>query len=52
MLFYYFSVIKLFVLATTELSTGRMDPRVGSGHGFAGFWPFDESSRVSTWFFF
>ena len=23
---------------TTELSTGRMDPRVGSGHDFAGFW--------------
>ena len=22
----------------TELSTGRMDPRVGSGHDFAGFW--------------
>ena len=21
-----------------ELSTGRMDPRVGSGHGLAGFW--------------
>ena len=21
----------------TELSTGRMDPRVGSGHDFAGF---------------
>ena len=21
-----------------ELSTGRMDPRVGSGHDFAGFW--------------
>ena len=21
-----------------ELSTGRMDPQVGSGHDFAGFW--------------
>ena len=25
-------------LTGTELSTGRMDPRVGSGHDFAGFW--------------
>ena len=24
--------------AGAELSTGRMDPRVGSGHDFAGFW--------------
>ena len=25
-------------MVTAELSTGRMDPRVGSGHDFAGFW--------------
>jgi len=25
-------------VGVTELSTGRMDPRVGSGHDFAGFW--------------
>ena len=25
-------------VARSELSTGRMDPRVGSGHDFAGFW--------------
>ena len=31
----------------TELSTGRMDPRVGSGHDFAGFWRVG-SGRVST----
>ena len=26
------------VVGVPELSTGRMDPRVGSGHDFAGFW--------------
>ena len=26
------------VSVASELSTGRMDPRVGSGHDFAGFW--------------
>ena len=31
----------------SELSTGRMDPRVGSGHDFAGFWRVG-SGRVST----
>ena len=31
----------------TELSTCRIDPRVGSGHKFAGFWRV-ESGRVST----
>ena len=30
-----------------ELSTDRMDPRVGSGHDFAGFWRVG-SGRVST----
>ena len=40
----------------TELSTGRMDPRVGSGrvgsgHDFAGFWRVG-SGRVSTSDFF
>ena len=23
---------------SAELSTGRMDPRVGSGHNFTGYW--------------
>ena len=26
------------IVTGSELSTGRMDPRVGSGHDFAGFW--------------
>ena len=32
---------------SAELSTGRMDPRVGSGHDFVGFWRVG-SGRVST----
>ena len=35
------------ILFRPELSTGRMDPRVGSGHDFAGFWRVG-SGRVST----
>ena len=39
-------------MCNTELSTGRMDPRVGSGrvgsgHDFVGFWRVG-SGRVST----
>ena len=37
----------LLIPHTAELSTGRMDPRVGSGHDFAGFWRVG-SGRVST----
>ena len=29
-----------------ELSTGRMDPRVGSGHDFAGFWRVGSALRI------
>ena len=31
-------VINDVALREAELSTGRMDPWVGSGHDFAGFW--------------
>ena len=41
------------ITASPELSTGQMDPRVGSGHDFAGFWRVG-SGRVGSalWIFF
>ena len=33
-------------MVTAELSTGRMDPRVGSGHDFAGFWRVGSALRI------
>ena len=32
----------------TELSKGRMDPRVGSGHDFAGFWLVESGQHFSV----
>ena len=44
--FHLLYIIILFQHGTTELSTGRMDPRVGSGHDFAGFWRVGSALRI------
>ena len=36
----------------SELSTGRMDPRVGSGHDFAGFWRVGSGQHFGFFSFF
>ena len=42
-------VIRHFVIRP-ELSTGRMDPRVGSGHDFAGFWRVGSALQIFKFF--
>ena len=39
--------LSMLLCYNTELSTGRMDPRVGSGHDFSRFWRVG-SGQVST----
>ena len=43
--------VEKLVGSKSELSTGRMDPRVGSGQDFTGFWRVSTDLLVFHWLF-